>query len=158
MLPIGNWKLGLATLATLATFVAALLIFTFAHLSSVALAKEDHGDAAQVAVDNRCTSLRVSAETKLTGAGGVILSSLSIPAEAKLVIDPIATPIKVSATPTFGAGAKIALSSDYAKMKLGRIVLMTYSGSATFDWMQRVQPAHWRFGNSEKTYDWNGVD
>lgn len=26
------------------------------------------------------------------------------------------------------------------------------------DWMQRVQPTHWRFGKNEKTYEWNGVD
>ena len=97
-------------------------IFTLSHCA----------EGATVAVANRCTSLEVSGETKLTGAGGVILSSLFIPADAKLVLDPIATPVYVSSAPRFGAGAKIALSSDYAKMKLGRIVLMTYSGSATF--------------------------
>lgn len=89
--------------------------------------------SAEVEVDNQCKSLKVSGETVLTGAGGVILPSLSIPADAKLVLDPVATPIKVSATPIFGKGAKIALSSDYKRMALGRIVLMTYSGSAMFD-------------------------
>ena len=23
------------------------------------------------------------------------------------------------------------------------------------DWFERFQPAHWRFGDQEKTYDWN---
>ena len=103
--------------------VALLTLFTFSH----------YGEAAQVEVDNQCKSLKVSGETALTGAGGVILSSLSIPADAKLVLDPIATPICSSSTPTFGKGAKIALSSDYKGMKLGCIVLLTYSGTATFD-------------------------
>ena len=85
-----------------------------------------------VIVDNVMTSLTVSGRTELKGAGGVILPSLDIPADATLVLDPIATPIKVSSTPTFAAGAKIALSSDYAGVTLGRVVLMTYSGAATF--------------------------
>ena len=110
----------------LTTLVVCMLsyfhIFTFAYCD----------EAAQIAVDNRCTSLEVRGETKLTGAGGVILSSLSIPAGAKLVLDPIATPVYVSSAPRFGAGAKIALSPDYKRMTLGRIVLMTYSGSVTF--------------------------
>ena len=87
--------------------------------------------SAEIVVDNRLTELEVAGATELTGAGGVILPSLSIPADARLVLDPIATPIKVSATPAFAAGAKIALSSDYVGMTLGRVVLMTYPGEAT---------------------------
>ena len=87
--------------------------------------------SATVEVDNRLTALEVAGVTELTGAGGVILPSLSIPAGARLVLDPIATPIQVSSTPTFGAGACLALSSDYAGVTLGRVVLMTYSGTAT---------------------------
>ncbi len=83
-------------------------------------------------VENVLTSLTVEDTTELYGAGGVKLSSLSIPADATLVLDPISTPIKVSATPTFAAGAKIALAADYADISLGRIVLMTYPGEATF--------------------------
>ena len=83
-------------------------------------------------VENVLTSLTVEDTTELYGAGGVKLSSLSIPADATLVFDPISTPVKVSATPTFAAGAKIALAADYADVSLGRIVLMTYSGEATF--------------------------
>ena len=87
--------------------------------------------ASPVAVDNRLTDLTVAGDVELTGAGGVILPSLSIPAGARLVYDPIATPIKVSAPPVFDDGASLALSSDYAGVALGRIVLMTYPGFAT---------------------------
>lgn len=86
--------------------------------------------SAVMEVDNRLTALKVEGETELTGAGGVILPSFSIPADARLVLDPIATPIRVSAAPTFGEGATIALSSDYAGVTLGRVVLMTYPGTA----------------------------
>ena len=83
-------------------------------------------------VDNRLTELTVAGETELAGAGGVILSSLTIPANGKLVFDPIATPIFVTnSIPTFAEDAKISLSADYAGMTLGRVVLMTYSGYAT---------------------------
>ena len=71
-----------------------------------------------------------SAVTEITGAGGMRLSSLAVPADAKFVLDPIATPISVSATPTFGAGAKIALSAGYAGMTLGRVVLLTWTGNS----------------------------
>lgn len=86
---------------------------------------------ATVKVDNRLTALEIAGETELVGAGGVILPSLSVPDDSRLVLDPIATPIKVSATPSFSQGASLALSSDYAGVTLGRIVLMTYSGTAT---------------------------
>ena len=82
-------------------------------------------------VDNVLTSLTVAETTELYGAGGVKLSSLSIPADATLVLDPISTPVKVSATPTFAAGARLALTPEYAAMTCGRVVLMTYSGEAT---------------------------
>ena len=88
--------------------------------------------ATVVEVDNHLTELEVTGETELTGAGGVILASLEIPASARLVLDPIATPIFVTnGVPVFGEGAKIALSADYAGIALGRVVLMTYSGTAT---------------------------
>ena len=103
----------------------AVCIFAYWHTSTFAY-------SAEVEVGNLgITSLEVSGETVLTGVGGVKLSSLSIPADAKLVFDPIATPVKVSATPTFEAGAKIALSSDFAGMTCGRVVLMTYNGTAS---------------------------
>ena len=103
-------------------------IFACLHvLSVVALANED---SVEIVVDNRLTALEVAGVTELTGAGGVMLPSLAIPADARLVFDPIATPIKVSSTPAFGDGARIALSSDYAGVTLGRIVLMTYPGAA----------------------------
>ena len=88
--------------------------------------------SATVEVDNRLTALEVAGETELTGAGGVILDALEIPADARLVFDPIATPICVTnGTPVFAEEAKIALSSDYAGITLGRVVLMTYPGTAT---------------------------
>ena len=85
-----------------------------------------------VEVDNHLTELEVAGETELTGAGGVILNSLELPAGARLVFDPIATPIFVTnGVPVFGESAQIALSADYAGSALGRVVLMTYSGTAT---------------------------
>ena len=99
---------------------ACLLVSTVAYSATV------------VEVDNHLTELEVTGETELTGAGGVILASLEIPASARLVLDPIATPIFVTnGVPVFGEGAKIALSADYAGIALGRVVLMTYSGTAT---------------------------
>jgi len=77
------------------------------------------------------SSLAVTDDTVLFGVGGAKLSALAFGATGKLTFDPIKTPIKVSATPTFAEGAKIALSSDYAAMSCGRVVLMTYSGEAT---------------------------
>ena len=70
--------------------------------------------SAEVTVDNRLTGLEIDGETELTGAGGVIVQSLAIPEGARLVFDPVATPIKVAAVPAFADGAKIALPSDYA--------------------------------------------
>ena len=88
--------------------------------------------ATVVEVDNHLTELEVAGETELTGAGGVILDSLEIPPDARLVLDPIATPIFVTnCVPVFGEGAQIVLSADYAGITLGRVVLMTYSGTAT---------------------------
>ena len=112
------WKCGNTKVWKYGNALLGVLISSFAY-------------SATVEVDNRLTSLEVTSETELTGAGGVILSSLDIPAGARLVLDPIATPVKVSATPVFGTGAKIALSSDYAGMTLGRVVLMTYPSAAT---------------------------
>ncbi len=87
-----------------------------------------------VAVGNTgVTSLPVNGKTTVEGAGGVKLTSFSIPATGRLVFDPIATPIRITAAPTFASGGKIALSSAYAEMTLGRVVLMTYKGTATFD-------------------------
>ena len=61
-----------------------------------------------------------------------MLNSLEIPSNARLVLDPIATPVFVTnSAPTFGEGARIALSADYAGITLGRVVLMTYFGTAT---------------------------
>ncbi len=88
------------------------------------------GYAGEVLVDNRLGVLSVDGITELVGGGGVVVSSLNIPAGASLVLDPVATPIKVSGTPVFAEGAKIALSSDYAEVKLGKIVLMTYAAEA----------------------------
>ena len=88
--------------------------------------------ATVVEVDNHLAELEVSGETELTGAGGVMLDSLEIPSAARLVLDPIATPVFVTnGVPVFGEGARIALSGDYAGVALGRVVLMTYSRAAT---------------------------
>ena len=51
--------------------------------------------SAVVEVDNRLTALVVAGETELVGAGGVILGALAIPADARLVLDPIAPPLRV---------------------------------------------------------------
>ena len=99
---------------------ACMLVSTFAYSATV------------VEVDNHLTELDVAGETELTGSGGVILDSLEIPAGARLVLDPIATPIFVTnGVPVFGEGARLALSADYVGIALGRVVLMTYCGTAT---------------------------
>ena len=83
-------------------------------------------------IDNLCTSLTIpSGTTELYGAGGVKVSALSVPAGATLVLDPVSTPISVSGTPVFASSAKIALSQEYSNITLGRIVLMTYTGTAS---------------------------
>ncbi len=83
-------------------------------------------------VDNGgIASLTVTDDTVLCGAGGVKLSALAFGATSRLTLDPIKTPVYVSAAPTFAEGAKIALAGDYAEMSLGRIVLLTWTGEAT---------------------------
>ena len=84
-----------------------------------------------VVVENLRTALEATDDTIIVGAGGVKVSSLGIPAAGKLMLDPIKTPVYVSAAPTFGEGAKIVLSPDYAGMTLGRVVLLTWTGAAT---------------------------
>ena len=71
------------TLAKHGNALLCVLIFTVAY-------------SATVEVDNRLTSLEIADETELSGAGGVILDALEIPAGARLVLDPIATPIFVT--------------------------------------------------------------
>ena len=83
-----------------------------------------------VVAENYNTSLSVTEDTTIVGAGGFHVEALSIPANGKLTFDPIKTPVYVSAAPTFGEGACLALSSGYAGMTLGRVVLMTWTGEA----------------------------
>ena len=84
-----------------------------------------------VVVENLRAALEATDDTIIVGAGGVKVSSLGIPAAGKLTLDPIKTPVYVSAAPTFGEGVKIALSPSYAGMTLGRVVLLTWTGEAT---------------------------
>ena len=77
------------------------------------------------------TALTVGADSGLCGVGGAKLSALAFGENGKLTLDPIKTPVSVSAAPTFAEGAKIALTDNYAAMSLGRIVLLTWTGEAT---------------------------
>lgn len=91
------------------------------------------GVAAQEVVDVvnfTAEPLFVVGETRITGAGGLRLPSLSLGAKSRLVIDPVRTPIFVASAPSFAPGAKIALAERYAGVKRGRIVLATWGGNA----------------------------
>ncbi len=68
--------------------------------------------------------------TELAGAGGVQASSLTLTAEAKLILDPTKTPVKLGAAPTFAEGAKLALSAAYKDCALGKFTLLTWTGAA----------------------------
>ena len=74
--------------------------------------------------------LAVEGPLQVTGAGGLRLPSLVLGPQARLVIDPIRTPVAVAAAPSFAEGAKISLAKRYAGVKRGRIVLATWSGEA----------------------------
>jgi len=88
-----------------------------------------------VMLENISGSLSLSGSTEIVGAGGFDISTLSIAAGKTLTFDPVATPVFVYGTSknsfTFGSGAKFALSSKYADMTLGRVVLVTYRASYT---------------------------
>ena len=67
----------------------------------------------------------------LVGAGGLDIGTLKIPDNGRLVFDPVKTPVYVYSQNsgkylTFGSGAKLALTPNYAGMTLGRIVLLGY--------------------------------
>ena len=67
----------------------------------------------------------------LVGAGGLDVGTLRIPDNGRLVFDPVKTPVYVYSQNsgkylTFGSGAKLALTPNYAGMTLGRIVLLGY--------------------------------
>ena len=67
----------------------------------------------------------------LVGAGGLDVGTLKIPDNGRLVFDPVKTPVYVYSQNsgkylTFGSGAKLALTPNYAGMTLGRIVLLGY--------------------------------
>ena len=67
----------------------------------------------------------------LVGAGGLDIGTLRIPDNGRLVFDPVKTPVYVYSQNsgkylTFGSGAKLALTPNYAGMTLGRIVLLGY--------------------------------
>ena len=61
------------------------------------------------------------------GVGGIAATSLAL--NGTLTLDPVKTPLKISAAPTFGASGAFALSSDYASVACGKVVLATYTGS-----------------------------
>ena len=76
------------------------------------------------------TSPTLTGDDEITGAGGFDLSTLSIPANGRVTYDPIKTPIYVwgssAGALTFGAGAKLALTPNYAGMTLGRVNLIAF--------------------------------
>lgn len=72
--------------------------------------------------------LAVDGGLVVTGAGGLRLKSLSLGANARLVIDPVRTPVAVEGAPSFAEGAKIALAKRYAGVTRARFVIATWSG------------------------------
>ena len=83
-----------------------------------------------VVAENKHTSLAVTEDTIIVGAGGFRVDELSIPANGKLTFDPVKTPLYVASASagalSIGEGVKFALAPAYSGMTLGRIVLMTY--------------------------------
>ena len=71
----------------------------------------------------------------LIGAGGIDVETLTIPENGRLTFDPIKTPIYVwgntaGSALTLGAGAKLALTPNYAGMTLGRVNLMAFKAGS----------------------------
>lgn len=126
----GRYKLFTLSSGTFAADAADALQFDCAYPFTV----EVNGDTIYFAidqgyapVDNNLTSLTVTGKTELVGAGGVKLAELSIPAGATLVLDPISTPVYVAGQPSISG--KIALSSEYAGMTCGEVVLLSFDGN-----------------------------
>jgi len=74
--------------------------------------------------------LVVEGPLQVAGAGGLRLPSLALGEKARLVIDPVRTPVSVAGAPAFAAGAKIALAKRYGGVTRGRFVLATWQGDA----------------------------
>ena len=76
-------------------------------------------------------SQEITGEVVFYGEGALDVETLTFGEKAKLILDPIKTPVYIWGTEDgkgliFADGAKIALSPDYADMSCGRITLMTF--------------------------------
>jgi len=89
--------------------------------------------AAEIPVANAYSAgaWTIEGRTALTGAGGVVASSLSVARDGRLELDPIKTPVKVNGAVTLGVGSKLALAAAYKNCSRGKFTLLTCSGSFT---------------------------
>ena len=77
------------------------------------------------------TSQEITGEVSFYGEGALDAETLTFTEKAKLILDPIKTPVYIWGSEEgkgfiFANGAKIALSPNYAGMTCGKITLMTF--------------------------------
>lgn len=104
----------------------AVALFTALFLQSVLAESsvvENRLKIPVVDLDNGCVQ-------EFSGVGGVLIDRLQIRKGGKLVVNPTRLPIKLGATPSFEAGAKIALAPEHSACTCGRFTLLTWSGGA----------------------------
>lgn len=89
-----------------------------------------NGERTLEVVNFTAKPLVVDGLIKVTGAGGLRLPSLSLKANACMVLDPVRTPVFVASAPSFAPGAKIALANRFCSVKRARFVLATWRGDA----------------------------
>ena len=109
--------------------LATLAVCTLAQCAAYAAPAADGKQTLEI-VNYTKEPLVVDGPLQVTGAGGLRLPSLSLGSNARLVIDPVRTPVSVAGVPTFAKGAKIALAKRYCNVKRGRFVLATWRGDA----------------------------
>lgn len=113
---------------------AALKLMVGADGMTMVLAPAGEGAEIEVAVkESRKNLNNVNVNGfiyKLTGIGGVLATTLSVNETGVFELDPIKTPLKIAAKPTFAVGAKIKLASAYDDCTLGKFKLMTWVGDS----------------------------
>ena len=97
------------------------------------------GNLIKILIDKNCllfknmnkTSQEITGEVSFYGEGALDAETLTFTEKAKLILDPIKTPVYIWGSEEgkgfiFANGAKIALSPNYAGMTCGKITLMTF--------------------------------
>ncbi len=73
------------------------------------------------------STLMVDGKATFPEVGGIYFAGLDMAQTGKLTFDPVKFSIRTVAPPTFAAGAKLALTSNYASFTKGRFLLMTWN-------------------------------